>query len=209
MLNRRRIPCAGGRSLHHRIIRCCFMLNLSYVAMVMGTPACRLTGQRRLLRPFCQRHQCPHAKSMSKPPKSLLEDRPDVADDAAAMGKSVRRLRPLLPQQTARQRYRRDHLHRNLACKQLGSLLPLQGLCEPQDIVPDCVQLTLAQHPPIDWLPRLALSAADGRGQGPRAPGGILVSSHHGTSGAGISVRRRALSGKVARAEDHIIDWIK
>lgn len=100
-------------------------------------------------------------------------------------------------------------LHTNVACR----LLDLQS-CRCTDYparqsrVPDCVSLTPAEARRIDWLPpscayRLLRDGRDLPGWHP------LVSGDPETvHRAGVSVRGRAVSERVAGAlEDHVVAW--
>ena len=100
-------------------------------------------------------------------------------------------------------------LHTNVACRLLDTeSCACSDYPRRRDRVPDCVQLTPAALAEIDWLPPSCAyrRVAEGRG---------LAWWHHLVSGtpdtvhdAGVSVRGRAISERIAGPLDHhVVEW--
>ena len=67
----------------------------------------------------------------ARPASPVLAPQGDVGNDARRMGKPVRRLRPLLPEQADRRGHQRDGVYRRQLQAARLHKLPLQRLCPP------------------------------------------------------------------------------
>ena len=132
-------------------------------------------------------------------------------NDGFGMGKPLRRLRQMLPQQ-ARGGGDRPHLYTDVGCRLLdGETCRCRDYKHRQEQVDDCVRLTPRNLKTITWLPPSCayVLVAEGRDLYWWHP---LVSGDPETvHTAGVSVRGRVGASEVdvpdEDLEDHIVSW--